>query len=162
MNIAKFTRTRLSSVALSFLLLLGTSACADLKHYGKFEPNTGVTAAFNKAEINPNLNYYITGSDRYPRSILGLDKAYTLDSDLWKPVEFKPEELLDLTTRMQLRAIYCRRAQFGFAILDDQGKQIGIWYSLLASGISIKLLDNKKVVIYPPNDSFYACYDDRF
>ena len=161
MNTTKFTKCRLSSIALLVLVLLSASACIDLKHYGKFEPNTEVTAAFNKAQISPDLNYYIAGSERYPRSILGLDKAYTLDSDLWKPVEFKPEELLDLTARMQLRATYCRRAQFGFAILDDTGRQIGIWYSLLASGISIKLLDNQKVIIYPPNDSFYSCYDDR-
>ena len=69
MAITKFTNCRLSSFALLLLVLFTASACADLKHYGKFEPNAEVTAAFNKAEINPDLNYYITGSDRYPRSI---------------------------------------------------------------------------------------------
>jgi hypothetical protein len=81
---------------------------------------------------------------------------------LWKKVELKPEELRELTARMQLRAIYCRRAQFGFAILDDRGQQIGIWYSILVPGISIKMQDDRKVIIYPPNDSYYECYDAHY
>jgi hypothetical protein len=148
--------------ALLFLVLLSITACISLKNYGKFVPDADVTAAFNKAEISPDLNYYITGSDTYPRSILGLNKAYILDSNLWKEVEFKTEELKQLTSRMQIRAMQCRRSQFGFAILDDKGKQIGIWYSILVPGISIKMLADQKVIIYPPNDSYYECYDDHY
>jgi len=148
--------------ALLFLVLLSITACISLKNYGKFVPDADVTAAFNKSEINPDFNYYITGSDIYPRSILGLNKAYILDSNLWKEVEFKTEELKQLTSRMQIRAMQCRRSQFGFAILDDQGKQIGIWYSILVPGISIKMLADQKVIIYPPNDSYYECYDDHY
>ena len=148
--------------ALLFLVLLSITACISLKNYGKFVPDADVTAAFNKAEISPDLNYYITGSDIYPRSVLGLNKAYILDSNLWKEVEFKTEELKQLTSRMQIRAMQCRRSQFGFAILDDQGKQIGIWYSILVPGISIKMLADQKVIIYPPNDSYYECYDDHY
>jgi hypothetical protein len=148
--------------ALLFLVLLSITACISLKNFGKFVPDADVTAAFNKSEINPDLNYYITGSDTYPRSILGLNKAYILDSNLWKEVEFKTEELKQLTSRMQIRAMQCRRSQFGFAILDDKGKQIGIWYSILVPGISIKMLADQKVIIYPPNDSYYECYDDHY
>jgi hypothetical protein len=73
-------------------VLLSIFACTGLsgKNFGKFLPNADVTAAFNKSEINPDYNYYITGSDAFPRSILGLNKAYIFDSDLWKKVEFKP------------------------------------------------------------------------
>jgi hypothetical protein len=150
--------------ALLFLVLLSITACTWLsnKNYGKFVPDADVTAAFNKSEINPDLNYYITGSDTYPRSILGLNKAYILDSNLWKEVELKPEELKEITARMQQRAIdCCGQGQFGFAVLDDKGKQIGIWYSILVPGISIKVLDDRKVIIYPPNDINYKSYDDQ-
>jgi hypothetical protein len=85
-----------------------------------------------------------------------------LDSNLWKEVELKPEELRELAARMQLRALHCRQVQFGFAILDDKGKQIGVWYSIPVPGISIKMLDDQKVIIYPPNDSYYECYDDHY
>ncbi|MGA2526114.1 MAG: hypothetical protein ABSF79_05800 [Smithellaceae bacterium] len=156
-------KNKLLLFALLFLVFLSTTACTCFKNYGKFVPDADVTAAFNKAEINPDLNYYITGSDTYPRSILGLNKAYILDSDLWKKVELKPEELRELSTRMRQRAIMlCRRqGEFGFAVLDEKGKQIGIWYSIMVPGISIKMLDDRKVVIYPPNDSNYMCYDDQ-
>ena len=157
-------KNRLLLFALLLLILLSITACTYLsnKNYGKFVPDADVTAAFNKAEINPDFNYYITGSDIYPRSILGLNKAYMFDSPLWKKVEFNPEELREITTRMQQRAmICCRQGQFGFAILDDKGRQIGIWYSLLSARISIKLTADRKVIIYPPNDKDYKIYDDQ-
>src|ERR1035437_5239757 len=94
-------KNRLLLFALLFLVFLSTTSCTCFKNYGKFVPNADVTAAFNKSEINPDFNYYITGSDIYPRSILGLNKAYILDSNLWKKVELKPEDLRELTARMQ-------------------------------------------------------------
>jgi hypothetical protein len=157
-------KNRLLLFAFLFLVLLTITACTCLsnKNFGKFVPDADVTAAFNKSEINPDFNYYITGSDTYPRSILGLNKAYILDSNLWKKVEFKPEELKEITTRMQQRAMSCcMQGQFGFAILDDKGKQIGIWYSMLSPRISIKVPADRKVIIYPPNDKDYEIYDDQ-
>jgi hypothetical protein len=156
-------RKRLLLFALLFLVLLSTTACTFFKNYGKFVPDADVTAVFNKSEINPEFNYYITGSDTYPRSILGLYKTYILDSNLWKKIEFKPEELKELTARMQQRAIECGGGRpFGFAILDDKGKQIGIWYSIWVLSISVKVLNDQKVIIYPPNDKEYMGYDGQF
>ena len=164
MTMSIIIKNRLLLFVLLFLVLLSITACTYLfnKNYGKFVPDADVTAAFNKSEINPDFNYYITGSDTYPRSILGLNKAYILDSNLWKKVELKPEELSELTTHMQQRALdCCMQGQFGFAILDDKGKQIGIWYSMLVPSISIKVPDDRKVIIYPPNDRDYQSYDDQ-
>ena len=153
---------RLLLFALLCSVILSTVSCTSFKNYGKFVTNADVTAAFNKAEINPDFDYYISGSDTYPRSILGLSKAYKFDSNLWKKVEFKPEELRDLITRMQQRAISCcGQIPFGFAILDAKGKQIGVWYSILVPGISIKMLDDRNVIIYPPNDIYYKSYDGQ-
>jgi hypothetical protein len=155
-------KNKLLLFVLLFIVLLSTTACTYFKNYGKFVPNADVTAVFNKAEINPDLNYYITGSDTFPRSILGLNKAYILDSNLWKKVELKPEELTELTDRMRQNAMLCRRqGEFGFAVLDEKGKQLGIWYSIMVPGISIKMLDDRKVIIYPPSDSNYTCYDNQ-
>jgi hypothetical protein len=149
-------------LTLSSLVLLSATACISLENYGKFVPDADVTAAFNRSEISPDFNYYITGSDVYPRSILGLNKDYILDSDLWKEVELKPAELRELTSRMQIRALSCRQLQFGFVVLDDKGKRIGVWYSILVPGIGMKMIDDRKVIIYPPNDSYYECYDEHY
>jgi len=153
---------RLLLFASLFLVFLSTESCTSFKNYGQFVTNADVTAAFNKAEINPDFDYYISGSDTYPRSILGLSKAYKFDSNLWKKVELTTEELKELTTRMQQRArSCCGQVPFGFAILDEKGEQIGSWYSILVPGISIKMLDDRNVIIYPPNDRDYMRYDDQ-
>ena len=163
MTMTIITKSRLLLITLLLSILLSIVACASLsgKNFGKLVPNADVTTALNKAEINPNYDYYITGSDYFPRSILGLDKSYIFDSVLWKKVEFKPEELKELTVRMQQRAINCRRGEFGFVVLDNKDKQIGIWYSILVPGMSIKVLDDRKIIVYPPNDEQYKCYDDQ-
>ena len=155
-------KNRLPLYALLCLVFLSTVSCTCFKNYGKFVPNADVTAAFNKGETNPDFNYFISGSDIYPRSILGLNKAYGFNSNLWKKVELTPEEQRELTVRMQQRAMdCCGQGQFGFAVLDNKGKQIGIWYSILVPGISIKVLDDRNVIIYPPNDINYKSYDDQ-
>lgn len=164
MTLPIITKNRLLLFVLLFLFFLATTDCTYLsdKNFGKFVPDADVTVAFNKSEINPAFNYYITGSDTYPRSILGLNKAYVLNSDLWKKVEFTPEELKELTTRMQQRALdCCKQTPFGFAVIDDKGRQVGIWYSILVPSISVKVLDNREVIIYPPNDKDYQSYDDQ-
>jgi hypothetical protein len=162
MRMSIINKNKMLLFALLFLAVLSTIACTSFKNYGKFVPDAAVTAAFNKSEINPEFNYYITGSETYPRSILGLNKAYTLDSDLWIKLEFKPEDLAKLTARMQQRAIvYFGGRPLGFAILDDKGKQIGIWYSIMVSSIAVKVLNDQKVIIYPPNDKDYMEYDDQ-
>ncbi|MGV8056909.1 MAG: hypothetical protein AB2L12_02585 [Smithellaceae bacterium] len=158
------SRNKLLMFVLLSAILLFITACATLsiKDFGKFVPDNAVTAAFNKAEINPGFNYYITGSEAYPRSILGLNKGYTFDSDLWEQMEFKPKELKQLVAHMQRRAFdCCGNSLFGFAILDNKGRQIGIWYSIQVKSISVKVLDDRKVVIYPPDDKDYESYDEQ-
>jgi len=164
MTISKLIRNKRLIFALLFLILLSLTACATLldKNFGKFVPDDAATAAFRNGEINLDFNYYTTGSEAYPRSILGLNKAYTLNSDLWVQMEFKPKELKELAARMQQRVMdCCGGSPVGFAILDDKGKQIGIWYSMRIASISIKVLPDRKVIIYPPNDKEYENYDEQ-
>ncbi len=46
-------------------------------------------------------------------------------------------------------------------ILDDKGRQIGIWYSMLAGSIGVKMKEASKVVIYPPRDDVYMKYEGK-
>jgi len=143
------------------LLIAGCSVFMS-KNWGSIRPDTDATNAFEKFQINAKLNYYISGSDVYPTSILGLNKTYTLDTDLWKKIEMTPELFSELVTNMQMRLLSCcLEKQVGFAILDDKGKQIGIWYSMLAGSIAVKMKDDNKVVIFPPRDDAYMEYEDK-
>ncbi len=143
-------------------ILPPASGCAGslYKNYGKIIPDREATIMFEKFQINPNFNYYISGSDVYPNAIIGLDKAYTLDSDLWKPVEMTQKKLRELVQYMQTRALNIGQVQHGFFMLDDKGKRIGVWYSILSARTSIQMKDSRTVIIYTPDLDTYEKYED--
>jgi hypothetical protein len=143
------------------LLLAGCSTIIS-KNFGNIRPDTDVTNAFEKFQINSNLNYYISGSDTYPTSILGLNKSYTLDTDLWKKIDTTPELFSQLVTNMQTRSIQCcGESMHGFYIFDDKNNKIGVWYSLIRGSIVIQMKEDGKVVIFPPRDDIYIQYEDK-
>jgi len=131
------------------------------KNWGRIEPDAIVTESFNKFQINTNFNYYITGSDVYPTSILGLNKAYTLETDLWKQMDMTPELFSELVTNMRTRSLQCcSQTMRGFYIFDDKDNKIGVWYSLISGSIFIQMKDGSKVVIFPPrDDDSYRSYE---
>jgi hypothetical protein len=125
-------------------------------------PDTAVTKSFENLQINPAFNYYITGSDSFPRSILGLNKTYTLNSDLWKKIEPTPEMFYLLVNNMRGKANRSGLFIHGCSITDENSKQIGVWYSIVISGFSIRITENREVIVHPPNDILYKGYDDQF
>ena len=141
------------------------SGCSNLsfKNYGRIVPDNVVTDAFVKFQIDNNFNYYISGSDEYPTSILGLDKTYTLDTDVWKEMEMTSKIFTNLVTHMRIRLwMCCFQNQQGYTILDDKGNKIGIWYSMLSGSIVVKMKGTNKVTIYPPSDTDdYKAYEEK-
>jgi hypothetical protein len=139
--------------------------CGNLhfKNYGRIVPDNDVTNTFAGFQTDSNFNYYISGSDVYPTSILGLNKAYILDTDVWKEIEMTPKIFTELVTNMQIRLIECcLQYQQGYAILDNKGNKIGIWYSMLSGSIAVQMKGNNKVTIYPPSDTNeYKAYEGK-
>ena len=162
MNKTKISKSRLPSLVLLLMILASFSGCASLQAFGRFVPDVAVTAAFNKAQINSDYNYYLSGSELYPRSILGLHKSYELrHAELWKKVKLESDVLKHLTANMLQRSIRCRPVPVGFAVIDNRGQKIGEWYSTMVTEISIEMLDNRQVIIFQPNDRNYDCYEER-
>jgi hypothetical protein len=120
-----------------------------------------VTNAFEKYHVNPNYNYYISGSDVYPDAIIGLDNALTLEPDLWKPVEMTPKKLCELVQDMQFKVkdLSLNLVLYGFAMFDDKGKQIGVWYSILEAKTSLSMKDDHTVIIITPDIDTYLNYE---
>ena len=139
-----------------FLIVTG---CASLlrasANYGQIVPNADVTQSFERFEINPNFNYFISGSEPYPNALIALDKTYTLEPTLWKKVEFTPQTFRTLITDMQNKAILGGEIQIGFSILDGNRRAIGAWYSLRDFPTWVKMAGDKTVVIPPPDSSTY-------
>jgi hypothetical protein len=148
------------------VLLLAVISCASgnvslTGKWGKITPDTEAKTYFEKYQVNPDMNYYICGSDIYPNAILGLNKSYVLDSTIWKKVELTEATLGERVTDMKTRAIGFGQGMFGFAVLDDKEKQIGIWYSLLSAATSVQVKEGNKVMIYSPDNDTYNRYEER-
>jgi hypothetical protein len=133
------------------------------ENYGKITPDSNATRAFETDQINPNYNYYISGSDTYPNAIIGLDKAYNLEPDLWKQVEMTPKKIHELVTDMKdkVRSLSFSLSLHGFAMFDDKGKQVGIWYSILEARTSLKKKDDHTIIIITPDIDTYLRYEDE-
>ena len=126
----------------------GSLASAWFENYGSIAPRGDATEAFESYQVQPDLNYYFSGSDTWPDALMGLNKAYTLDSSLWKKLEMTPEIMKKMVSSMKGRPSV--PILHGFAILDPQGRQIGQWYSVLNIRTVIKMVDEKTVDIYTP------------
>jgi hypothetical protein len=119
-------------------------------NYGSIIPDAAATKAFETFQIDPDMNYYYSGPEVYPNALIGLKKSYVLDSDLWKPIVAQPKVFKELITAMQTIALEHGMLQHGFAINDNKGQTIGVWYSILTARTLVRMGDGNKVEIFTP------------
>jgi len=139
------------------IILLSCMGCAGnfFKNYGTIIPDPDAAAAFENYRLAADFNYYISGSDVYPNALMGLQKAFSLDSDLWKKIEPTPQEFKETIQNMQKKALSINQTPHGFVILDDKGARVGIWYSILSAKTAIQIKGNGKVMIFTPDLDTY-------
>jgi hypothetical protein len=94
--------------------------------YGSIKRDKAVNEIFEKYKVLSDHIYYRSGPGNIPYAIIGVQKDYTLRKGLWEQV--------DLTTQLLRSYIYQMDTIYGYPpygskILDDNGIQIGIWYS---------------------------------
>ena len=145
----------------AILLMFSCLGCTGLftGRYGDIVPDTNAAKAFESFQVSTDLNYYISGSDEFPSALMGLNKKYTLDSTLWKKIDPSPKSFRELVLQMQVRARQIGQFQYGFAIFDDKGKQIGIWYSILLARTPVLMKDDQHVEIYTPDNDTYVKHE---
>jgi hypothetical protein len=123
--------------------------------YGKLTPSDQASTAWRSYGIDPDCNYFISGSDDFPNAIMGLSKSLTLDSDLWKRIEPAPAIIRDLVDNMGMRAAEGNQFLQGCDILDDKGRRVGSWFSLPGLDIMIKKTgDNRFAISTPPIETW--------
>jgi hypothetical protein len=155
-------RNLFSSFVIMLFLVFSFWGCAGfLNGYGAINPDQSVTRAFEAFQPNPNYNYYYSGSDLYPNALIGLDKRYKVEPDLWKKMGPAPIDFKDMISQMQSKALSLGQFQHGFAILDDNGRPIGAWYSLLHAATTVKMKDDQTVLIYQPPLNTYLRYEEE-
>jgi len=127
-------------------------------HYGKIRPNRDVTEAYETFRVDQNQIYYISGSDIYPNAIIGIDTAWKLESDLWKKKDLTSQSLKDVVQNMQSKAAETNVMLHGFVILDNKGRKIGDWFSIMDVTTIVEITGEKSVIVSPPPvDTYRQC-----
>jgi hypothetical protein len=119
--------------------------------YGSIKRDKAINEIFEAHKILSDHNYYKSGPGNIPYAIIGVHKSYTLRKGLWQQV--------DLTTPLLRSYIYQMDTIYGYPpygskILDDNGKQIGIWYSSKQWTTVIMEKDNGVTVFTPEPPGF--------
>jgi hypothetical protein len=120
------------------------------ERYGALQASEAVTRAYEQYQLHPGLNYYISGPDVYPHAVIGIDRSLILDSDLWKQRNFDPETFRETVRNMQSMALSTMQMLHGFEIVDQQGRRVGTWFSVLDVRTTIKMLKDNRVRVDPP------------
>jgi hypothetical protein len=127
------------------------------ERYGKIRPSGDITEAYDRFRVDPNLNYYISGSEIYPNAIIGIDKAWTLESDLWKKKDLSSQDMKELVQNMQAKSAERILTLHGFDIFDNRGRKIGDWFSIMGVIMTVEITGEKKVIVHtPPIDTYHS------
>lgn len=135
----------------------GCVATATNKNLGAIRESHEVTRQYRALQINPNYNYFYSGTKQNPDAILGMDKIYTVQSKFWHPVDLSEEQLKYWVTwgdRQSSDEGFSSRylgKYMGAYILDPTGRTIGDWYSKKDWGI-FDFPGNNVVIPYPPQN----------
>ncbi len=114
--------------------------------YGGLRYSGEVTRMFDQHAVPTNYHYFITGRSELPYAVIGLQPQYQLVGKFWKPVEPAIADSLllwrpDIWDRFEQPQ--------GAWIVDQQGKKIGIWYSMYPS-TTIFVQKDDRVEVYSP------------
>jgi len=142
------------ALAVAAALILAVWRFSDGR-YGKLRPSPEAAAAWESFRVDPGKTYYLSGSAVYPNALMGIDKAFELESDLWKRREMTTAGMKELVGNMRARALEQGTLMHGFDILDEKERKIGEWYSLPGLSIVIRTTgENRISITTPPLDTY--------
>ncbi|MCK9274047.1 MAG: hypothetical protein M0P57_03050 [Syntrophales bacterium] len=140
-------------ISLLAIIVIGTRI-ADGR-YGRLQASETVLESYTSFRVDPDKNYYTSGSDAYPNALMGIYKDWSLESDLWKKRNLIDSGMQELVLNMQQKAAEKMLFLHGFDVLDNRGGKIGDWYSVSGLHIIIKVSGEKRVSITtPPLDTY--------
>ena len=139
----------LSYVRLSeeyFIFLILTLSAAMAFDYGKLQRDRETTRIFKTHRVVPDHKYYTSGQGDIPYAIIGIHKDYTLRQGLWKQVNISTQLLRGWVA--QMHTIYGFQP-YGSKIVDNRGKQVGIWFSS-KQWTTVVLEENNVIAVFTP------------
>lgn len=136
----------------AWILLVGLLAgCAsnpkDRQNSGILKLSIEVSKIFESYQVLPDYKYYFYGSATKPRAIMGIDRNYTLTTQLWKEaVDLTPERLKGWV--QQILAFMPPTRTYGAYILGPADEKVGIWYSPYPDA-PVSVQPDKRVEVIP-------------
>jgi hypothetical protein len=122
------------------------------ENYGMLKPSADVTAAFESHRQAPDLDYWFSGPESNPVTLIGVEKRFRFDSaEHWMRVEPGEESLKRLIAGMQSKTLQMSRNLRGFEMVDQRGERIGEWYSAVGVHAVIKRTGIDSVEVWPPS-----------
>ena len=114
--------------------------------YGKLKRDRETNRTFQTYKVLSDHKYYTSGQANIPYAIIGINKNYKLRPGMWQEVQLTTPLLRSWVSRMDNIYGY---PPYGSIILDDNGKQIGIWYSS-KQWTTVIIEENSEIAILAP------------
>ena len=120
--------------------------------YGKLKRDREVNRTFQTYKVLPGHTYYTSGTANIPYAIIGINSSYKLRPGLWREVQPTTPLLRGWVSRMDNIYGY---PPYGSLILDDNGQQIGIWFSS-KQWTTVIIEENSEIAILAPEPPGFA------
>lgn len=143
---------------LCWVVATALGAACSMSNTAGIRESREVTLQFEALEAEPNYRYWYLNQENRPFGVVGLDREYRLDDDpMWSMVAGDSaafRKVVGLVKSFPLPGSYTS----GFAIMDAQGRRLGVWYSSMAAGISVdpqtKIVSVSTMMPWVFNDEF--------
>lgn len=161
-------RTNIFIIFMSAILLTsGCATTASKNPLGGIKESSDATRQYRALTINPEYNYFYSGTTQQPDVIMGIDKDYQVVSKFWLPVDLTKEKLEywviwgDRESEFDGFSTRYLGRYMGAYIVDPGGTVIGDWYSKKDWGI-FEFPGGNVVVPHPPRNRPGFDRYDRF
>ncbi len=136
---------------LTLIMLAGFALAANI--YGTLDRDRDLDNLFRNYEVLQDHNYYVSGGYDRPNAILLIHKDYELDNpgNLWVPFPYVDYNQMRKWVYVISSEQDADRSGGYYAayILDQDGKRVGVWYSVEVF-TTVKFLAGNKIQVYTP------------
>ncbi len=140
-----------SKIILSVFLIAAVLVVGCSGKYGLVVYNYDVKKMFETYQLPLDHTYYYSGTEVFPKAMIGIQNEFRLESKYWKQVEPNQDLLKKWFDRQRLEQGYVWKKN-GSQIISPDGNPIGIWYSLgkWKNSAMVKMIDDNTVFIGHP------------
>jgi len=148
-----FTVTAL--FALAVFVATSAGCVGSMKNYGYYAPDTEVTKMFAACDQSPHYQYYYCGPKSGPTAILGIEKGYVLEGNLWQPIPDDREIFTNLLDDMNSAVFRIGQTLRGYKLYSSEGIFLGVWYAIFSATPVIHMQGENRIAVYGPPADLY-------